>query len=380
MINNNGPMSDEQKDIVYKSLDEVTFDLENPRIPLSIRQNEYDESAILKWMLERENVTDLMNSIGEKGFFPGEPILVVFEPTLSKYIAVEGNRRYTATLLLSYPEKAPVKKNVVNDIAFSASEHPKRIPVLEFNSRLEILDYLGYRHITGTEPWDSLAKARYLQLLYSRQDDSLSSIEKYRSLARQIGSNVSYVRQLLIGHELYEQIESRDFFQIPGLNDTTFEFGTFYTAVVKQNISLFIGVDIHSESPFANLNVSNLKELTKWMFEKNSEGQTRLGESRNISRLERILDPQYPKALEEFRKGASLVSASELTNEADDIVTKKLNDAEEALRIAYDFFPRILDPRNISRERILSIGRYLRSIDQLRQSKIDADGELNLFE
>ena len=242
-------------------------------------------------------------------------MLVIRSADSDKFITVEGNRRYTATFLLRYPEKAPVRKSTISEAVSTAKFRPDKLPVVVFNSREEILDYLGYRHITGVEPWDALSKARYLKVLYDRLGDGMKPIEKYRALARQIGSRTSYVRQILVGGLLVEEIEREDYFKIHDLNDQTFEFGSFYTAIVKPNIGQYIGIDLDADDALKSLNKDHLCDLVTWMFEKNGENQTRIGESRNLSRLNKILDPKYGQALEAFKAGASLSSAADLTDE-----------------------------------------------------------------
>ena len=44
-------------------------------------------------MLDNANIIELMNSIGEQGFFTSEPIEVINSKTKGKYEVVEGNRR-----------------------------------------------------------------------------------------------------------------------------------------------------------------------------------------------------------------------------------------------------------------------------------------------
>jgi hypothetical protein len=44
-------------------------------------------------MLLDASLIELMLAIGENGYFPGEQLLVVFDPSDSKYRVVEGNRR-----------------------------------------------------------------------------------------------------------------------------------------------------------------------------------------------------------------------------------------------------------------------------------------------
>jgi hypothetical protein len=140
---------------------------------------------------------------------------------------------------------------------------------------------------------------------------------------------------LLLGLEIYRKIEDKSFFGINGLDDANFEFGVLYTAATRGNISLFIGLDLDSDSPLKNLNSANLKDLTKWMFEE-INGVTRLGESRNISDLDKILDKKYPQALKYFKQGRPLSEAVLLTDKPDIIFNKNLNKALDLLKIARD--------------------------------------------
>lgn len=369
----------QEKSIQQIPLDQLTFDIENPRIPKSL--NGEDEESVLEWMINKENIIDLMCSIGEKGFFPGEPLLVIFDESKKKYISIEGNRRYTATYLLQHPEKAPVRKSTINDIAINANHRPLVVPVVVFNTREEIVDYLGYRHITGIEPWDALAKARYLRLLYTRLDDKTSPKERYKILARQIGSKAPYVRQILIGGDLVDIIESKNYFDIYELDDKTFEFGSFYTAIVRPNIAKYIGVDVDAENPLENLNIDHLCDLVKWMFEKNSENQTRLGESRNLTRLNKILDPKYSKALEAFTKeGLSLTRAAELTDEADEIVRKKIEESLKSIEIAWSYFPSVKEYSSIDQEQLKQINKTAAAFYRSLLAKINSESDLENIE
>lgn len=357
------------------ALDNLGYDIENPRIPQSLRYK--DSSVVLDWMINRENVIDLMCSIGEKGFFPGEPLLVIQRKEDGKYITVEGNRRYTATYLLQYPDKAPSRKSTIREVSSQAQNHPTELPVLVFDSRDDILDYLGYRHITGVEPWDALSKARYLKILYDRLDNSgLSPRERYQALARQIGSRPSYVRQILVGGLLVEKIEREDYFRINDLNDQTFEFGSFYTAIVKPNIGKYIGIDLDADDPLKDINMDHLYDLVSWMFEKNSENQTRIGESRNLSRLNKILDPQYGQALEAFKSGASLSMAADLTDEADEIVSKKIWESLEAIKVAWSYFPQIKEYDLINKDYLREINKTAAAFYKALESKLASDAGL----
>lgn len=360
------------------SLDELIYDMDNPRIPQSVKQEDFQ--SVLEWMINKENVIDLMYSIGEKDFFPGEPLLVVQCPENGKYITVEGNRRFTATYLLQHPEKAPVRKSTIAEVVSTAKFRPDRLPVVVFKSREDILDYLGYRHITGVEPWDALSKARYLKMLYDRLGSGMKPAEKYRALARQIGSRSSYVRQILLGGGLVELIEREDYFNICDLSDQTFEFGSFYTAIVKPNIANYVGINIEEDDALKDINMEHLCELVTWMFEKNGENQTRIGESRNLTRLNKILDPKYSSALELFKSGMSLTAAADLTDEADEIISKKINESLEAIKIAWSYFPKIKEFNAIDQEQIKDINRTSSAFYKALIAKLSSDSGLEDIE
>lgn len=360
--------------IIQIPIEELVYDIENPRIPRSIKQE--DAESVLEWMINKENVIDLMYSIGEKGFFPGEPLLVIRREEDGKYVTVEGNRRYTATYLLQYPDEAPVRKSTIAEIAVNANHRPKELPVVVFETREDIIDYLGYRHITGVEPWDALSKARYLKMLYDRLDSDMTPADKYRALARQIGSKAPYVRQILLGGRLVDVIEGEDYFNIRDLSDQTFEFGSFYTAIVKPNIANYIGINVDEDDALRSLDVKHLAELVSWMFERNGENQTRIGESRNLTKLNKILDPKYSKALLSFKNGMSLSSAADLTDEADEIVSKKINESLDALRIAWSYFPSIKEYDSIDQEQLKDINKTAAAFYKALVSKISSESGL----
>src|SRR5699024_9397963 len=75
--------------IVEIETNKLDFDPKNPRF---FRLNDASNAAtVIEEMLDDESVHDLMLSIGQQGYFPGEPLLAV--KSNGNYIVVEGNRR-----------------------------------------------------------------------------------------------------------------------------------------------------------------------------------------------------------------------------------------------------------------------------------------------
>ena len=292
-------------------IDDLEFDKRNPRLPTTVGTKESD---IIKYLATKTGIADLMISIGENGFFPGEAI-VVMPAKNGKYTVLEGNRRLAALKLLEDPGLT-VDRSSITRASKEAKNKPTEIPAYIVKSRDEALQYLGFRHISGVQRWDPLAKARYLKSLFD-ETSSDEPEERCREVAREIGSRRDAVRRSLDALAAYEAIEERDFFGIDDLNEGSFRFGTFYTAIANAEIASFVGVreeDGSATHPIANpksLKKEPLKELTEWMFQKDKQGSTRLGESRNIPKLSKII--ANPNALEKFRQGVSLESAHSTT-------------------------------------------------------------------
>jgi len=294
--------------IIYIPIDDLEYDKQNPRLPHSVVDSDRDEDVI-DWMLKDASIIELMGAIGEKGFFPAEPLLVVQKGSTKKYTVVEGNRRLTAVKLLNNPNLATRKSTSINTIVAEANQKPKKLPVMVFSKRQQILDYLGFKHITGVKQWSALAKAKYLKELQHEYELSKIPItEQYRRLAKAIGSRADYVRDLLIGLDVYDNIHKKKYFNIVGLNEDTIDFGVYYNALKFANIPKFLGIDKNNENPTKNIHQKNLEELTKIMSEKDQQGKTKLGESRSLTTLNSIVLEDKPFQM--FIKGRSLEEAA----------------------------------------------------------------------
>lgn len=324
-------MADLERNIEYISLEKLLFDPENPRLPSTIDKK--SERDVLDWMLQDATIIELMGAIGEKDYFPGEPVLVV--PSIDKpgfFIVVEGNRRFTAVKLLRQPELAPRKKKSVESVSETAKYKPEKLPTLKFENRNEILDYLGYRHITGIKEWDPLAKARYLRQLYERSaQDTIQDI--FQELAKAIGTSKNYVQRLLTGLAIYEEIAGNDFFDIKDLDEENINFSVLTTALNYNGIVKHLGLETAADTNIQGvINKNALKELTEWLFKKTSENRTRLGESRNLKLLNAVVLNE--KALGEFRKGSPLREAVRFTEAPTEIFQKAIRKAKGEMQIA----------------------------------------------
>lgn len=291
---------------IWVKLDNLYLDPLNPRLPTNIKRNQHD---MLDYLAKYTSIEDLMNAIAENNYFSGEP-LIAFEED-GKYFVVEGNRRLTALKLINNPNEVSSPSSRSIEISENARYQPQNIPVVVVESREAAIPYLGYRHITGVKQWEPLAKARYIKSVFDKltnpEDDI---IERLKEVANIIGSRRDHIRRNLEALSVYEVIEKNEFFGIQNLNESSIKFSVLSTALADERFSDFIGLDEEPDS--TNLNTEHIKELTEWIYKKDNDGKTRLGESRNLRSLAAVISS--PKAIEAFRRGATLQSSYRLTN------------------------------------------------------------------
>ncbi len=359
--------------IKYLPLEKLRYDPLNPRLLSTV--DGHNERAVLTAMLKDGTITELMGSIGEQGYFAGEPLIVCSNPDeADTYIVVEGNRRFTAVKLINNPEQAPTNKISVLAISDVAKHKPTELPCVIYDKREEILDYLSYRHITGIKTWGSLAKAKYLEQLRNGVA-TLPIQEQFKSLARTIGTRADYVDRLLTGYAVYEAIVRNDFFHIDNLNEGSIDFSILTTALTYSNIIRFLNLKGNDDPSVEGLDVRKLEELTRWMFQKLDQGKTRLGESRNLKYLSSVVANE--KALKSFRDGTPLVDAKDLTEAPADIFRNSISQALARLERARDNLHLVNKPTSSDEDNLTEINSLARSMRaSVREKLLDAEDEI----
>lgn len=314
---------------------DLSFDPKNPRF---YRLNEnYSVDAVIEEMLDDESVQDLMLSIGQKGYFEGEPLLVTHEA--GQRIVVEGNRRLAAVKLLNGELQPPSRRRasvrqLLTDVVVPA---PTELPCIEYSSRRDIMRYLGYRHITGIKEWDSLSKAKYLSDIREEFYHDQAQSEQMKSLARDIGSRSDYVAQLLTALRLYIHAEDDQFFQLPiTANDVEFSYLT--TALNYRKITDWLGLSHRTDIDMPGLKVDNLKRAFAWMFSKDQQGRTIIGESRNLDKLADIV--ASADAVTELDRTGKLADAYLYSEGPQTALERALEQATERVAVAWNMLPK----------------------------------------
>lgn len=324
-----------QKEIELIPVADLSFDPQNPRFARYFGLEAQPEPAVIERMVKAENVQELMGSIGEQGYFSGEPLLVA--KSNGSLIVVEGNRRLAALKLLLGQISSQTPMPSIDLIRSEAKNFPHSVECIVFEERKEILRYLGYRHITGAKKWDSLSKARYLKQLKDEFYKDLEEDDQLKAIAKEIGSRKDYVAQMLTGLKVFVEAEAAEFYGMQRVRSEDVDFGVLTTALSYSNIAQFIGLEGRTDINAENLNHDSSKELLSWIFAQDQQGYTILGESRNLRKLSAVV--ACGPAVENLRKDGNLEIAYLLTEGPAEAFNNALEAAHKRLLAAYEMMP-----------------------------------------
>jgi hypothetical protein len=310
------------------------FDGSNPRFPQKIAQGPVED--LLQRFVRDERLLEIIESIGNHGFFPGEPLLVVPEG-VDSYRVVEGNRRLAALKLLTRELEPPDGRTSIEDAVEAAEYRSKKVPCLVFDDENEILRYLGFRHITGIKAWSALQKARYAARMFQKYR-KLPTDEGLRRLARETGSRRDTVGQMLTALELYDRAEKMNFFGLPIVPDQI-EFSLLGTALSYTNLTDFLGLDSRTDLGVKGLDEDSLKSLFDWLFVTNGRSKPIVTESRNLRKLAAVV--KSPTAIKELRLSGNLEQAYDLSSGPEQALAEALKTALRKLETAQSLVPKV---------------------------------------
>jgi hypothetical protein len=340
------------REIIRAEVARLQLDPDNPRLPRTIDRT--SESEILRWMLEDATLVDLMQSIAVQGYFEAEPLLVQGPPgDREPLVVIEGNRRLAAVMLLNNPDLAPVRRVAVRSVVESAKYFPDRLPVIRFEARDDMLDYLGYRHVTGISAWDTLAKARYVEQLMVRAAKQ-GEADPLPAIVHKLGSTAGYLKGLLAALKVYEHVVEKDFYGLKGVNEDTIKFAYLTTALSYESLARFAGMEGRNDIR-NDFNDKQLKELIDWTFRPlEPDRRTKVGDSRHLRALAAVVDK--PVAVSALRDGATLEDATAFTDEPHEDFQRLLRKSKTNLELAQRQVHRLGEPAPIDLELSQEIG------------------------
>lgn len=335
-----------QRDIPYEQLH---LDSQNPRLPEEWQGQ--DEIELVRVLYEQFNLDELAESLEKNGYFDEEPLIATprdlpnelmqpnepgvatrykefIEAETTEFTVVEGNRRLATVKLLLNPE---LRKQVkvardfpqVNDVV---AEDLRVLPVIIYPHRDEVVPYLGVRHIIGIVKWDPYAKARYL----AKMIESGSTVEQVQE---QIGDTQNAVLKSYVCYRLLEQAKDELEYKAKAAKN---DFSLLMVALNQQRIKQYLGLprklaDVDFESPVPEDKLDNLNDLLTWVFG-DGKKQPAIHDSRQISMLGHIVANN--EATVYLKQTNNLLEAYDRTSGEEEVLLKKLNDANRNLEFA----------------------------------------------
>jgi hypothetical protein len=326
------------KALAYLPLERLLLDPQNPRLGRDKRREGLDQDRLLhemsSWTLE-----ELIDSFAQAGgFWTQDALIVVAEksdqgPT-GNFIVIEGNRRLAALKLLYkaisgqiepprwLAERLTSFKPSLDDELFT------NLPVLEADSRDDVLAYLGFRHVTGIKEWRPAEKAEFISTLVDEKKLT------FREVARQIGSRSDTVRQNYLAFKMLLQMEEMEGFD---WSEVESRFSLLFLSIRSEGTRGFLGVELRGDAPeptkpIPDQKQDDAKQFATWLFG-TRDRRAIVRDSRNVDKFGEIL--ATPRAVEYLRKTVTpdFETAYSLTASAD-LVVDPLNEAARQIRLA----------------------------------------------
>lgn len=315
--------------------DQLLLDPANPRLPEDIDARSQED---LLFALARDySLLDLGRSIAENGYFEEEPLAAVPRADGSPlYVVVEGNRRLASLKLLTDKSmRDAIRRRLGNpmkewDVLAGIAPDVNDIPVVLYGDRDDLLTFMGYRHITGVQQWDPLAKARFVSSLI--EDYGMD----FPEAARRIGSNSAHVREIYLAYRVYRQAKELGV-DVSRVEDA---YGVFTRSMSSRPLKTHIGITAALQgttdpkdlaTPVPENRLAELSELVSWVAGDSSTPAV-ISDSRQITDLGNVVGAH--DALGHLRDTRDLAGAHDLTDGAAERVIKSLLQAQKRLESA----------------------------------------------
>lgn len=340
-------------------INQLRLDPLNPRLPESYKGK--SQSQLLEYIAEAYSASDVARSVALHGYFHSEPLIVIGEAN-DLYTVVEGNRRLVALKILSEPTLA----NDLDDAdewreLAGRADIQQMIPVVIAPDRQSVAPIIGYRHISGIEPWDPYAQARFIASLVD--SDQL----EFQDVADRVGERPSDVAAKYRNFATVTQ--AADIFEI----DTTrviASFGVFTRVMTSLPLRTYIGAPAPADvdpgtPPLPSDSATKVRELVSWVFGDDTNDAV-IRESRDITDLGQVVSSD--DGLRILKETRNLQSAFIAAGGLRERLLRRLTNARNSLDEAQDDFATYCDDSEV--QELLSECR--KSLDRL----VDSDASL----
>lgn len=318
------------------ALSRLELDETNPRFGGALT-GDVTQRRVLNHIVETFGVDDVLSSLAVNGFFRAEPLIGKAKKNSSQVVIIEGNRRLAACLILVGDDRAAdqASRTASYDELWDAHGRPAVDPawVLEFGAGKDeksLLTYLGVRHIAGSQPWDSYAKAAWVA---SVVDENTFTI---RDVAQSVGDQYNTVERLLEGYYFVQQAEAKAGFNPTDSvrsgrgSVTAYPFSWVYTILGYTSVRKFLGLDEKSPKPalIPEDKLPAAKLLVDAMFGNRSTGRNAsVSDSRELGDLASAL--ARPETVAMLAKGMSVSEVKRRSKPVEQQLQEGLADVRE---------------------------------------------------
>lgn len=345
----------------------LELDPKNPRLSEEAQGTSQDELTI--HLFDNFDLDEIAESMAKNGYFDEEPLVVIpkklpkklqdrayrltangakeyksfIEDAGTEFVVAEGNRRLATAKLLHDANLRARLKRAKNWPVPTAPvlEDISKLPAIIYSERVDVLPYLGVRHITGNKKWDSYAKARYIA-------EMIQAGKSVEDVEQDVGDKGQAVRKSAISYNLLRVARDEMSYDISKAKS---DFSLLLLALGQKGVKHFLGwIDTDGEKqktlplseidlihPITEVNQNKLRLLLEFLYgDKNKKPA--INESRDITNyLSVVLGSE--SATKHLIKTRNLIDAYELTDGEEVLIQKLLQQAntklERALGIAH---------------------------------------------
>jgi hypothetical protein len=302
------------------------------------------EVDILETVVNVFGVDDVLSSLAVNGYFEAEPLVgVPIKGADSEFRIAEGNRRLAACLILAGDNRARKQKKRTEDYQALQHKHGRKpitaVPVRVLRDTKSLLSYMGVRHIAASQPWDSYAKAAWVDNVLQSSNLTLEEVSEM------IGDQHKTVSRLLEGYYFVNQLIKAARFAPsdsvrPGRgSNPDYPFSWVYTALGYGPVREWLGLGDLSREGRNNKPIKGQDKLDEaadllvFLFgNKSKSRRPSISDSRQITDLARaVANPESRRLL---KRGKTIEEVEQLLKPAKERVADSLFDAQEALQNA----------------------------------------------
>ena len=327
---------------------QLEFDPLNPRL---IKRGIGKKQLKLQEIMLEHGIDEITSSMMEFGYFNEEPLVVTpanlgdkpadctydtfIKDLKTKFVVVEGNRRFTAIKII-LDKNSNFRKKRSSTNFDEIEKNLLRVPAIVYKLRNDIIPYLGYRHIGGIRKWGPLATAYYIKELW---DNNNYTIDKIKIFLNEAPTTIIRMYTCI---KLLDKLEN-EITEIQKVVKNSFSL--LLLAIGQNGIKTYLEIkeswSVLGRSASEKVNLDKLKDLFSYIFryKKSSRewNEPVIKESRDITnKLKFVLEEK--DAFENLAKHRDLDQAFELSEGKYRALIKRLGTVERNLSNSLNLF------------------------------------------